>query len=642
MIRTLRLFRLAAIIVAMAVPALTLAQCGLKNMILLIADGWGYNQIAATNYWHGVSSQVYEEFPLRYAMSTFSWSTLQEDPNGYDPAQAWADFMNVLLRATDSAAAATAMSTGVKAEDGQVSVDPLTGAALLTIVQRAEQLGKATGVVTSVPWSHATPASFAAHDVWRNNYAQIAIEMMDSSNCEVIMGGGHPEYNRNGVYAAPSGESAYRYVGGSAEWNRLRNGTAGQANGHPAPWTLIESRAQFQSLMTNAHPPARVCGTARVAETLQQARTPSEAGNSFTPPYTVPLLTTVPTLEEMTRGALNVLNESPQGFFLMIEGGAVDMANHANQMGRCIEEMDGFAAAVAAVIEWVETRSNWNETLVIVTGDHETGYLWGPNSGQPAVWNPLVNHGPGRMPGGWYYSGGHSNSLIPLFAKGVGSSWLNVWADQLDPVRGHYLDNTDIARLALGYYDCILAVEIESFVAQPVESAIRLRWRTASETDNDRFEIFRDDRWISSLPGQGDSPSGHSYSWLDRDVLPGVSYAYALFAVDLDGTRRELARATATAEEPGVSSVRDFALHQNYPNPFNSATVIRFDVPRDGFVSLKVFDLMGRRVSTLLEGPVAAGSRTVTFRADGLASGVYVCALEADGFHARTKMVLLR
>jgi alkaline phosphatase len=642
MTKLLRFIFLTALVAAFALPAPVSAQCGMKNVILFIGDGWGYNQIAATDYWHGVNKQVYEQFPVCYAVSTYSWTVLQEDPAGYNPEEAWTDFYYMLWRATDSAAAATAISTGVKAEDGQISVHPQTGAALLTVVQRAEQLGKATGVVTSVPWSHATPAGFAAHDVSRDNYVAIAREMIDSSNCEVIMGCGHPEYNYNGVYVAPSSENSYRYVGGSAKWNQLRAGTAGQANGHPSPWTLIETRAQFQNLITNANPPARICGTVRVAETLQQKRTPTEAGNSFTPPYTVPLLTTVPTLAEMTRGALNVLDGNPNGFFLMVESGAIDNANHSNQMGRCIEEMDALAAAVSAVVEWVGAHSNWRETLVIVTGDHETGYLWGTDSGSPAVWNPLVNNGANNMPDGRYYSGGHSNSIIPLFAKGVGSAWLNVWADRLDPVRGYYLDNTDIANLIFGYYDCSLPVELESFTAEPVQSAIQLRWRTASETDNDRFEIFRDDRLIVSVSGNGNSPNGHSYSWLNTDVIPGVSYSYTLYSVDFDGTRRELAHAAAAAEEANASTMQEFALHPNYPNPFNAATVIRFDLPHSGFVSLRVFDLMGRQVAALVNGEVAAGSHTVMFRADGLPSGVYVCALDAETYHARTKMMLLK
>ncbi len=83
----------------------------------------------------------------------------------------------------------------------------------------------------------------------------------------------------------------------------------------------------------------------------------------------------------MVEGALNVLDDNPKGFFLMVEGGAIDWAGHSNLSGRLIEEEGDFLDAVSAVIEWVDTQSSWNDTLLIVTGDHETGYLTGAGSG---------------------------------------------------------------------------------------------------------------------------------------------------------------------------------------------------------------------------------------------------------------------
>ena len=94
----------------------------------------------------------------------------------------------------------------------------------------------------------------------------------------------------------------------------------------------------------------------------------------------MPLNTTVPGLATMTEGALNVLDNDEQGFFLMVEGGAIDWAAHANQTGRTIEEEIDFNKAVDAVIYWVQRNSNWSETVLIVTGDHETGTLYGPGS----------------------------------------------------------------------------------------------------------------------------------------------------------------------------------------------------------------------------------------------------------------------
>jgi len=152
----------------------------------------------------------------------------------------------------------------------------------------------------------------------------------------------------------------------------------------------------------------------------------------------------VPSLETMTQGALNVLSADPDGFFVMIEGGAVDWANHSNDMGRMIEEQIDFNDSVQAVVDWVSANSSWDDTLLIVTADHETGYLWGPGSGTPATFNPIVDNGAGNLPGYQYNSGGHTNSLVPLYAIGNGSGLFYGVAVGSDSVRGPYVDNTDI------------------------------------------------------------------------------------------------------------------------------------------------------------------------------------------------------
>ena len=132
----------------------------------------------------------------------------------------------------------------------------------------------------------------------------------------------------------------------------------------------------------------------QVYTTLQQAR----AGDGKADPFVVPLTTSVPTLAEMSRAALNVLDNDPDGFVMMIEGGAVDWAGHANQSGRLIEEQVDFDLAVDAVLAWVEANSNWGETLLIVTGDHETGYLTGPMDVANPAWSAVINNGAGRCP----------------------------------------------------------------------------------------------------------------------------------------------------------------------------------------------------------------------------------------------------
>ncbi len=445
--------KLFAIIVALiglyallVTPADAAAQQDtVKHVIVMISDGWSINHVKATNYWHGVESQAYQNFPVCFFMSTYSQSGIEDaapDP-AYDPALAWTDFGYMLLRASESAATTTAMVTGAKTYDGRINVDS-EGNKLFTVTDRASALGKSVGVVTSVPWSHATPAGFLSHNISRRNYAEIAQEML-AGDASVIMGCGNPDYDNNHQPVTPSAPNDWRYVGSETQWNDFLTSNT--------DWALIHSCDEFQALMVDPNPPSRVLGVPQCRLTLQQRRTTvaGEESNGSALPYTAPL-NDVPTLEEMTRGALNVLDENPRGFLLMIEGGAVDWADHANQIGRMIEEQTEFNSAVDAVIAWVKASSNWDETLLIVTGDHECGYLWGPGSGPPHTFSEIVDNGAGNLPGAQYYSDTHSNSLIPLYAKGAAALRFDIYADEVDPVRGRYIDNTEVAKVIFDYY----------------------------------------------------------------------------------------------------------------------------------------------------------------------------------------------
>lgn len=369
-------------------------------------------------------------------MSTYEVEKLADNcsPLGYDPGRAWNDFNYKNPCATDSASAATAMSTGVKTYNGYIGVDT-EGVPQWHLMQEAMAENKAAGVVTSVEFSHATPAGFVAHNISRNNYAAIANEMLNT-DLSVIMGAGNPEFDDSGVTANKDA----KYVGGATTWAALKDPSDGSLD----DWTLIQTREAFQALATG-QTPARVVGVPQVYTTLQQAR----VGDGKANPFVVPFTPTVPTLVEMTRAALNVLDNDPDGFVLMIEGGAVDWAGHANQSGRMIEEQIDFDRAVEAVVAWIQKNSNWGETLLIVTGDHETGYLTGPMDMSSPVWVPVVNWGAGQLPGMQWNFGEHTNQLIPFFAKGDDGRWFNKSADLTDPVRGPYIDNTDIAKVII-------------------------------------------------------------------------------------------------------------------------------------------------------------------------------------------------
>lgn len=408
-----------------------------KNVIVMIGDGMGYNHSLAGSYYRfgEAGAQVYQDFPFQFAERTNS-----TDGWGYDPALAWVDFNYVKTHYTDSAAAATAMATGVKTYDAGIGVD-VDGNKVGNVFETAEALGKSTGVVTTVEFSHATPAGFVAHNVSRDDYTGIAQEMVLSSKTDVIMGAGHPWFTND---AQPkTTPNTYKYVGGQSTWDALVAGTVQSdtdGDGVLETATLIQDRSQFQALMTG-ETPERVVGVAHAYTTMQQAR----SGDAMADAYAVARNTDVPTLTEEALAAINVLDNNPKGFALMIEGGAIDWAAHANQPGRTIEEQIDFDQAVEAVVNWVETNSNWGETLLIVTGDHETGYLTGPGS-NPA-WMPLVNNGVDAMPGMQFNSPNHTNSLIRMYAKGDIGRLFRGLVIGIDPVRGKYVDNTSIAKV---------------------------------------------------------------------------------------------------------------------------------------------------------------------------------------------------
>ncbi len=428
-----------------------------KNIIYFVGDGMGYNQVLAANYFeYGEAGvQPYEQDDwLHLGLATYMAARMHGDDtiymNAYAPGKAWVDADYLFRDATDSGAAATALSTGRKVMNGSIGID-LCGDTLTHISQAAKNLGKSIGVVSSVPFSHATPAGFAAHNHTRGNLAEIARYMLFSTQLDVIMAPGHPYYNNDGIME----ELSYNWVGGKESWDQLTVNegrtvfAVGQqqyyaqdvdGDGERDPWTFIEERADFAALATGPAP-KRVFGVPRVHSTLNQGRSGSDEQEK---PFSLPLNENVPTLEEMTRASLNVLGQNKDGFFVMVEGGAIDWAGHGNNLVRLIEEQIDFNNSVRAAIEWVEENSSWEETLIIVTSDHETGFLTGPDHPE-TVNDPVVNRGQGQLPEVQWQSGGHTNMLVPFYAKGPGRELFTLFAGEKDPVIGPYLQNTDVA-----------------------------------------------------------------------------------------------------------------------------------------------------------------------------------------------------
>ncbi|MBP2471911.1 alkaline phosphatase [Crossiella equi] len=443
----------AVVVLSAATPALAAPpDRGLRNVIHLVGDGMGFNQVdLGSLYEHGVSqhqvevdassgrvrrvpgrpTQVYQHFPVRGAVATF------QDGAGYDPRKAWSDFEHVLADPPDSAATATALATGVRSYNAAIGVDR-DGKPVENLAERAHKLGKTTGVVSSVPYSHATPAAYTVHNEHRDNYHEISKAMLTSSDVNVVMAPGHPWFDADGKRRA---QPVYEHID-EPTWTAATTGGTKH--------TFVSAKDDIVGLAHARKVPKHVFAVPEVAQTLQYQRggTDKDAQGDPVPgarPYQAPPVRSVPSLSQLTASALNVLHRgSDRGFFLMVEGGAIDWASHENRPNRLVEEQLAFNRAVETVVDWVERHSSWRETLVVVTADHETGYLTGP--GANPDWTALTGTR-GKLADTAWHTYGHTGSLVPLYAKGRGAEAIRRAATGVDPVRGRYLENIAVPKV---------------------------------------------------------------------------------------------------------------------------------------------------------------------------------------------------
>ncbi len=188
-----------------------------------------------------------------------------------------------------------------------------------------------------------------------------------------------------------------------------------------------------------------------------------------------------------------------------------------------------------------------------------------------------------------------------------------------------------------------IPVELTSFVASVSGNNVNLNWSTATETNNQGFEIQRSNggeyQVVGYVAGHGTTVEPQSYSFIDQNVGTG-KYQYRLKQIDYDGKFEY-----SSVVEVEIVGPKEFSLAQNYPNPFNPSTTIDFTLEVDSRVTLKIFDVLGQEVMTLINGNYTSGSHKVNFDASGLNSGVYVYRIDAVGIDGKTfsstmKMIL--
>jgi alkaline phosphatase len=362
--------------------ALPAAGAPPKNVIILIGDGMGFEQIkAAGMYKNGFSvSLLFESFPHQGQVTTFSADS----------------------SITDSAAAATAIATGFKVNNGVVSLaTPGNGGELETLLEYFKALGKGTGLVTTTYITHATPACFGAHESSRNNYTAIANDYLNQTRPNVLFGGGG-----NGMSVSSAQAAGYTVVTDATHMLDLNPETADMVSG------------QF--------------------------------GNSAIP-YELDGVGSLPHLSEMVETALEILDNDPDGFFLMVEGGLIDWACHSNDLPRAVWETIEFDKTVQAVFDWAADRT---DTLIIVTADHETGGL-----------TVVKNNGAGSYPTVTWSTDGHTGTNVPVYAWGPNAELISGIMDNteffdmvtVDICPGDFdldedVDGVDLADLVLGNY----------------------------------------------------------------------------------------------------------------------------------------------------------------------------------------------
>ena len=227
---------------------------------------------------------------------------------------------------TDSAAAATALATGIRTRNRRLAVAP-DGRHALTILEAAHDRGLATGLVATSTITHATPAAFAVHVNDRGDEMAIAAQMIEAG-VDVLLGGGRSMFLPR------------EHAGGRRDDGRN---------------LLDEARTRGYAVVDSAT--GLSASTAdRVIGLFRDGPMPDSA--------------TEPTLATLTASAINRLSRDPDGFLLMVEGSQIDWASHENDGGRMLAEMARFDEAIAAALEFA---GHDGRTLLVVTGDHETG-----------------------------------------------------------------------------------------------------------------------------------------------------------------------------------------------------------------------------------------------------------------------------
>ncbi|MCF8223963.1 MAG: alkaline phosphatase [Bacteroidales bacterium] len=332
----------ALVLFLIGITVLSISSCNrveeekqAKNIILLIGDGMGVSQLyAGLTANHGqlnITGMKHIGFQKTYSYDDYT---------------------------TDSAASGTAIATGEKTRNGMIGMSP-DSVKVKSILEISEDEGKSTGLISTSSITHATPASFIAHQVSRGMYEAIAADFL-STDIELVIGGG-----KNNFTEREDGRNL-----------------------------LEDFEKKGYSVYDNLEE-ALTCDNDKMIAFTAGGHNPrySEGRGDMLP--------------EATGKALEMLGDDPQGFFLMVEGSQIDWGGHANDIDYIIEETLDFDRAVGKALEFAEKNG---ETLVVVTADHECGGLTLKDG---SFESGMVTPG--------FSTGGHTGIMVPVFAYGPGA-----------------------------------------------------------------------------------------------------------------------------------------------------------------------------------------------------------------------------
>jgi alkaline phosphatase len=310
-----------SIITLVAFVVLSVTQFGMaaevRNIILLIGDGMSTNQLESARIVKG-APLIVDALPVRHRAFNASADNA----------------------VTDSAAAATALATGERTNNGMIAVSP-EGRNLRTVLQVAKDVGKRTGVVTTDAIHGATPGAFLANTASRSSSTIITEQAVFVSQPDVLLGGGMTAFNEIGAL------------------ERLGS----------TDYTFVQTREQLLAWQPDGKPLLGLFATGAFA-------------------FAVERRATEPHLAEMVQVALNALANDDAGFFLMVESARIDSAGHSNLIRQSVYETLAFEEAIQVALEFAEKNP---DTLVIITADHETGGLMAVPDASPQVMSKGVD-----------------------------------------------------------------------------------------------------------------------------------------------------------------------------------------------------------------------------------------------------------